>query len=105
MSLLNKLIVIVAVLISLVILSGVIFGSYYFLKDDNGENKIVITDSKIEETLQAAGINPEDLPAKISKEMDDCFVEKLGIDRIRELSIGPTEPSQDDYNKIKDCIK
>lgn len=56
-----------------------------------------------EQALKAFGINPVDVPSEITPELEACFVEKLGEERVAEIK-GGIAPTAIDYFKAKDCI-
>ena len=56
-----------------------------------------------EETLENLGINIENLPQEITPGMEKSFIDKLGIDRVKEIEEGDM-PSVSEFLKSKDCI-
>lgn len=62
----------------------------------------LLNDSQ-EQMLQGAGIDPATLPTEISPEMEACFKEKLGAQRVLEIMQGAT-PGPLDLLKAKSCL-
>jgi len=56
-----------------------------------------------EQILNSIGVNIEDLPSEITPQMETCFVEKLGLERVRYFESGGT-PSISDFLKVKSCL-
>ncbi|MBU1203136.1 hypothetical protein KKH39_03820 [Patescibacteria group bacterium] len=56
-----------------------------------------------EQTLYNMGIDVSQLPTSITPEMQSCFVQKLGQDRVNEIIAGQA-PSPLDLYKTKDCL-
>ena len=56
-----------------------------------------------EAALRAVGIDPSNLPSTITAEQEDCFVEKLGSERVGEIKAGGT-PTFEEFIKGRDCI-
>ena len=56
-----------------------------------------------EKTLETFGVDPAALPTEITSEQEDCFVEKLGAERVNEIKAGDT-PSATEFFRAKDCI-
>lgn len=57
------------------------------------------------EALSSIGIDPNKIPKTVSKEMEQCFLEKLGADRVQQFATGKANPTWDDINKIKPCLQ
>jgi len=53
--------------------------------------------------LESAGIDPAMAPTGITKEMEECFVEKLGVDRVKEIESGEL-PGVLDIIKAGSCL-
>ncbi len=87
--------------------------------NDSGENNKVLDDAKAsvsqnkntetvlsseqEKRLIEAGIDPDAVPSKITPEMKDCFIEKIGEDRVREIESG-SNPSTIEMIKAGSCL-
>ncbi|MEA3272879.1 MAG: hypothetical protein U9P90_04415 [Patescibacteria group bacterium] len=56
-----------------------------------------------EQVLGNIGVNLEDLPSQITPQMETCFVENLGMERIKYFESGGT-PSLSDFLKVKSCL-
>ena len=56
-----------------------------------------------EKALEAMGINPANLPTKITPEMETCFDTKLGTVRTTEIKNGAT-PTATDFFKARACL-
>lgn len=122
---LNKVIYALAGLIILVIIFGISFGSFFYMERkkqkaqfnlqsapvgqvENNDQAAVknLKDLSSDEVsaLQSIGIDPTKVSGEITVETQKCFVNKLGISRIVELSGGKSQPTWDDVNKIKECL-
>lgn len=56
-----------------------------------------------EQMLESSGIDVESLPQEISPEMEACFEEKLGKDRVEEIKAG-AEPGSMELFKARSCL-
>lgn len=56
-----------------------------------------------ESMLEKAGISVESLPTSISPELEDCFIEKLGEDRVKEIKAGDV-PGPIELFRAKGCL-
>lgn len=56
-----------------------------------------------ETMLKSAGIDVETLPATISPETENCFIEALGKENVEEIKAGAT-PGALDLFKAKSCL-
>ncbi len=56
-----------------------------------------------EKALETIGINPANLPSKITPAMETCFYAKLGTARANELKNG-AEPTAADYFAARSCL-
>ena len=56
-----------------------------------------------EKALEAIGIDVSKIPSEITPEMEDCFVEKLGEERVIEIRDG-ADPTGIELFKARDCI-
>jgi hypothetical protein len=57
-----------------------------------------------EEMLEAFGVDVSTLPSELTPEMEECFIEKLGEQRVNEI-IGGATPNIFDFLKAKSCIE
>lgn len=57
------------------------------------------------QALNSIGIDPDKIPKTVTKEMEQCFLEKLGADRIQQFATGKANPTWDDITKIKPCLQ
>jgi hypothetical protein len=56
-----------------------------------------------EQMLESSGIEVESLPQEISPEMEACFEDKLGKDRVEEIKAGD-QPSSMELFKARSCL-
>lgn len=68
----------------------------------NGDANSLLNQEQ-ENILRSAGIDPASLPSSISPEMEKCFAEKLGQDRVDEIKAG-AEPGMIDLYKANSCL-
>lgn len=66
-------------------------------------DKHPILNAEQEAKLESFGVDVSQLPTTISPEMQECFIEKLGQDRVNEIIDGAT-PNPIELFKAKDCI-
>lgn len=83
------------------IIEPMFFGNQQTLQNDAGDNSYLI--GQQEQILNSIGVNFEDLPSQITPQMEACFVENLGMERIKYFESGGT-PSITDFLKIKPCL-
>jgi len=57
-----------------------------------------------EKMLESFGVDVSALPSELSPEMESCFIEKLGEQRVNEI-IGGATPNIFDFLKAKSCIE
>lgn len=57
-----------------------------------------------EKALETIGVNPAELPSEITPEMEECFADKLGEERVSEIKAGDT-PSAFEYFKARGCVQ
>ena len=69
--------------------------------DEQSANPALNTEQ--EEQLRDLGIDPAALPTEISPEMHECFVEKLGEERVREIEEGDS-PTPLEVIKTEPCL-
>ena len=67
-----------------------------------GDKHPLLTNEQ-ENTLEKIGIDPAKLPTEITPEMEKCFIEKLGAERVKEIKDG-LKPSVLDLFRVKSCI-
>lgn len=60
--------------------------------------------SEQEKTLQSMGIDTAKLPTEITPAMENCFVQKLGAQRAKEIESGSAITPMD-FLKASSCIK
>jgi len=56
-----------------------------------------------EKLLEIIGVDVENLPTEITPEMEACFTEKLGAERVKEIMAGDS-PNPFDLFKAKGCL-
>lgn len=56
-----------------------------------------------EQQLQEAGIDPASVPSEITPEMEKCFLDKLGEERVKEIE-GGAEPTSMELIKVSPCL-
>lgn len=56
-----------------------------------------------EEKLESFGVDVEALPKEITPGMSDCFIEKLGEERVNEITAGDA-PKPLEILKTKECL-
>lgn len=57
-----------------------------------------------EKILEAFGVDVSTLPSELTPEMEECFIEKLGEQRVNEI-IGGATPNPLDFFKAKSCLE
>lgn len=75
-----------------------ILSSFRFIKDDHP----LLSESQ-EDILETFGIDVSSLPRELTPEMEQCFIDKLGQERVNEILEGAT-PNVIDFFKAKSCI-
>lgn len=70
---------------------------------DSGIDKHPALSAEQEQTLESIGIDPATIPTEVSQEMEDCFTQKLGAKRVKEIEAGAT-PSASDLFKASSCL-
>ncbi|MBM3257975.1 MAG: hypothetical protein FJZ05_02055 [Candidatus Nealsonbacteria bacterium] len=68
-----------------------------------GSDKHPFLSEDQEKLLETIGVNPEGLPTEITPEMEKCFIETLGAERVKEIMEGAA-PSPIDFFKAKGCL-
>ncbi|MBD3208369.1 MAG: hypothetical protein GF370_02870 [Candidatus Nealsonbacteria bacterium] len=62
-----------------------------------------LLDEEQEAMLETFGIDVDGLPSEITPEMEACFIEKLGEQRVNEIVEGAT-PTPLDFFRAKSCL-
>jgi hypothetical protein len=70
--------------------------------EDGGGIPISLTDTQ-KDMLKSFGIDPDSLPEELTPEMEQCFIDKLGEERVNEI-IGGAAPDIFDFFNAKSCI-
>jgi hypothetical protein len=103
----------------------ILFGIYFYIADplnlkplfmSSGSDSVETTDiinepvdknpalnSDQEAALEKFGIDPANVPSRITPEQEACFIEKIGEQRVQEIKSGDT-PTAVEFFKAKDCI-
>ncbi|MBD3311560.1 MAG: hypothetical protein GF349_03625 [Candidatus Magasanikbacteria bacterium] len=71
---------------------------------DESTDKHPLLDTEQEKTLEKIGVDVEALPTEITPEMEACFREKLGDDRVDQIVSGEDEVGTFDYIKAGACL-
>ncbi|HEX9609103.1 MAG TPA: hypothetical protein VGA06_02755 [Candidatus Paceibacterota bacterium] len=56
-----------------------------------------------ESALERIGVDPGKLPTALTSEMETCFIEKLGSERVNEIKAGDM-PSPVEFFKVQSCL-
>lgn len=67
-----------------------------------GDKNSLLNESQ-EKFLETVGVDVESLPTEITPEMEDCFTQTLGAERVKEIQEGAA-PSPIDFFKAKSCL-
>lgn len=67
------------------------------------EDKIPSLSAEQEAQLESIGIDPAQVPSEISPEMEECFIEKLGEERVKEIEAGAS-PTTLELIKAEPCL-
>jgi hypothetical protein len=70
---------------------------------DQTEDKNSALSAEQEAQLESIGVNPAKVPSEISPEMKDCFIQKLGEKRVKEIEAGGS-PTVSEVIKAKPCL-
>jgi hypothetical protein len=70
---------------------------------DQTEDKNSALSAEQEAQLESIGVNPAKVPSEISPEMEDCFIQKLGEKRVKEIEAGGS-PTVSEVIKAKPCL-
>lgn len=121
LKLLNIVFVVLGVIFFIIIIAGIwffvadpldlrplidplIFGKGAEINLDNYIDKNPNLTSEQEKALELIGVDPAKIPNQITPELEDCFTEKLGIQRIKEIEASG-QPSISDLLKVKSCLE
>ncbi|MEK7167638.1 MAG: hypothetical protein AAB791_01400 [Patescibacteria group bacterium] len=115
----KKLLIILIILLSVIILLLASLGIFAYIVSkpfldskyslDNQDTASVSTDKhpllseSQEAMLEKVGIDPAKLPTEITPEMQTCFVDKLGQERVDEIIKGAA-PGALDFFKAQSCL-
>lgn len=83
-------------------LKPVIFGTETSESGDGVDKNPLLNESQ-EQTLEAFGIDPADVPSEITAEQEACFEAELGAERVEEIKAGDS-PTAAEYLQTKDCM-
>ncbi|MCF7794876.1 hypothetical protein K9M50_00755 [Patescibacteria group bacterium] len=67
------------------------------------EDKNSALSKEQEAQLESIGIDPAQVPSEVSPEMEDCFIQKLGEERVREIENGAS-PTTLEIIKVEPCL-
>ena len=70
---------------------------------NESEDKNPALSAEQEAQLEGIGIDPAQVPSEISPEMEDCFIQKLGEERVREIEAGAS-PTTLELIKAEPCL-
>ena len=68
-----------------------------------GSDKHPLLNKEQEKLLETIGVDVENLPTKVTPEMEKCFTETLGAERVKEIMEGAS-PGPVDFFKAKGCL-
>jgi len=68
-----------------------------------GSDKHPLLNEEQEKLLETIGVDVENLPTKVTPEMEKCFIETLGAERVKEIMEGAS-PGPIDFFKAKGCL-
>jgi len=68
-----------------------------------GSDKHPLLNEEQEKLLETIGVDVGNLPTKITPEMEKCFTETLGAERVKEIMEGAS-PGPIDFLKAKGCL-
>lgn len=69
----------------------------------NSIDKHPLLTAEQERFLESFGINPATLPTEITPTMEQCFIDKLGAARVKEIEQG-SELTTTDFLKASSCL-
>lgn len=72
--------------------------------DESREDKSPVLNATQEKALEAVGIDPAKVPAKISPEQEACFTDILGTERVAEIKAGAT-PTATEIFTARGCLQ
>lgn len=70
---------------------------------DNVDKNPLLNEEQ-EATLESLGVDPADLPTKITPAMETCFESELGSERVAEINQGST-PTLTEFLKVRSCLE
>jgi len=68
-----------------------------------GNDKHSLLNEEQEKLLETIGVDVESLPTQLTPEMEACFIETLGAERVKEIIEGDS-PGSMDFFKAKGCL-
>jgi len=71
--------------------------------EESNDKHPFLTESQ-EKILETFGVDVSTLPNELTPEMEECFIEKLGEQRVNEI-IGGATPNPLDFFKAKSCLE
>ena len=72
-------------------------------RQNDDEDKNPALSAEQESQLENSGIDPAKVPTEITPEMEECFVEKLGEEKLEAIRAGEP-PTVVDMMKIESCL-
>lgn len=117
----KKIVKILLILLGVLMLFVIGLGTYFYFADPLGlfnrsssdqsaeietnqsGDKHPMLNTQQENILEKIGVDVESLPTEITPQMEACFVEELGQERVNEITEGDS-PGVLDYMKAKNCI-
>jgi len=94
MKTIDKMIWALVVLIIITIMIGLVLAVFYAIKITKENNPQLTSETE----------NTTSTPIVMTKEMEECFAQKLGAERIMQLIVSKSDPSAEDLEKVKECI-
>lgn len=82
-------------------IDGISIDSDINIKQDVDSNPLL--NETQEAILESIGIDPATLPTEITPQMQECAIEALGLDRIKEI-LAESAPTLNDIVAIQECI-
>jgi|AntRauTorckE6833_2_1112554.scaffolds.fasta_scaffold00060_53 hypothetical protein len=70
---------------------------------NEAEDKNPSLSAEQEAQLEAIGVDPAEVPSEITPEMEDCFIQKLGEERVRAIEAGAS-PTTLELIKVEPCL-
>ena len=88
---------------SLMLPSGLIDMEEQTSNINNTIDKNPALSSQQERVLESFGVDPSIVPTEISPELEECFVQKLGEERVNEIKQGGI-PTIFEFNTARSCV-